>query len=162
MSNVLIGIIGVILFIGLALAGALILGDDFTSARIDSRATLVVTRLQQMQSAIEMHRLKTGSPLMVQAGLQSLVPRFLKVVPDNPTRGTPPYLSNETGDGTGTAMYVTFPLIDQAEAICRAIVVQTGMAPDGVIPRGEVTGPQHPIGCTYNGGTSYTAYAKFR
>ena len=42
MSNVLIGIIGVILFIGLALAGALFLGPRFQAATISSKASATV------------------------------------------------------------------------------------------------------------------------
>lgn len=81
MSNVLIGIIGVILFIGLALAGALILGDDFRSASRDSKATALVTQMQQVSQALEMYRLKTGSdfPSYVQVNTDArMIPRFLK------------------------------------------------------------------------------------
>lgn len=78
MSNVLIGIIGVILFIGLALAGALILGDDFRSANNSAKAATIISTIDQTANAINMYRLKTGSPYP--AGPTSgLVPRFLKV-----------------------------------------------------------------------------------
>jgi len=42
MSNVLIGIIGVILFIGLALAGALFLGPRFQESTNNSRGSAVI------------------------------------------------------------------------------------------------------------------------
>lgn len=88
MSNVLIGIIGVILFIGLALAGALILGDDFRSAGNDSKAAIVQSQLKQVADAAVMARIKTGRPVMAgQVDATSpLIPRFLKTPPTNPVR----------------------------------------------------------------------------
>jgi hypothetical protein len=85
MSNVLIGIIGVILFIGLALAGALILGDDFRSASSDSQAAAAVAQAQQVQAAVEMWRLKTGQSTFPNQDTTFLVPRFLKSAATNPT-----------------------------------------------------------------------------
>ena len=87
MSNVLIGIIGVILFIGLALAGALILGDDFRSSKSSTAAAKIVADMQQMTAAINMRQLKTGQQLMAtgqDANMALLIPRFLKVEPLNP------------------------------------------------------------------------------
>ena len=80
MSNVLIGIIGVILFIGLALAGALILGDDFKSSNAASRAAGLTSRTQQTAAAIEMYQLKTGQMVTknVDMSIDFLVPRFVK------------------------------------------------------------------------------------
>src|SRR3546814_17765989 len=51
MSNVLIGIIGVILFIGLALAGALFLGPRFQESPHNSRASSSVQEVSQIASA---------------------------------------------------------------------------------------------------------------
>lgn len=85
MSNVLIGIIGVILFIGLALAGALILGDDFRTASSDSQAAAAVATAQQIQSAVEMWRLKTGQSTFPNQDTAFLAPRFLKSTAVNPT-----------------------------------------------------------------------------
>lgn len=65
MSNVLIGIIGVILFIGLALAGALILGPDFLVASNQTEATRIVQSLKQMSDAASMRNLKTGTVMTV-------------------------------------------------------------------------------------------------
>jgi len=80
-SNVLIGIIGVILFIGLALAGALILGDDFKSSSRDAKATALIAQMQQVSQAVEMYRLKTGTDFPSYAQINTdarMVPRFLK------------------------------------------------------------------------------------
>ena len=85
MSNVLIGIIGVILFIGLALAGALILGDDFRSASSASQGAAVMSQLKQTADAADMYRLKTGRANVPATGTAFLVPRFLKAPAVNPT-----------------------------------------------------------------------------
>jgi hypothetical protein len=85
MSNVLIGIIGVILFIGLALAGALILGDDFKSASNDSQAAALVSQMQQTMNALDMWKLKTGKSTIQNSDTSFLVPRFLKTKAINPT-----------------------------------------------------------------------------
>ena len=88
MSNVLIGIIGVILFIGLALAGALILGDDFQSSSSASKAAAVVQGLQQTSNAYSMQVLKTGAPIMSDQGetvVATLIAgKRLKAAPVNP------------------------------------------------------------------------------
>jgi hypothetical protein len=86
MSNVLIGIIGVILFIGLALAGALILGDDFKSASSSTQAAAAASQLQQVRAAAEMWKLKTGQSTILNQDTSFLVPRFLKVRAQNPTK----------------------------------------------------------------------------
>ncbi len=83
MSNVLIGIIGVILFIGLALAGALILGDDFRSARIDSEAVTNVQRVSQLSNAISMFQTRTGRACCATDWSSDLVPRFIRTLPND-------------------------------------------------------------------------------
>lgn len=85
MSNVLIGIIGVVLFIGLALAGALILGDDFTTASNSTKASIAMANLNQVAQAATMYALKTGSPYS-QNPIAGLSPRFLKVSALTPLR----------------------------------------------------------------------------
>ena len=54
MSNVLIGIIGVILFIGLALAGALFLGPRFQQSTNNSKASASVQAVSQVGNAANM------------------------------------------------------------------------------------------------------------
>ncbi len=64
MSNVLIGIIGVILFIGLALAGALFLGPRFQESTNTSKAAAVVQNMQQIASAVNLYQLQEGKPVL--------------------------------------------------------------------------------------------------
>ncbi len=61
MSNVLIGIIGVILFIGLALAGALFLGPRFQQSVSQSKASAMSGQVSQIANAISLRRLTTGA-----------------------------------------------------------------------------------------------------
>jgi len=78
---VLIGIIGVILFIGLALAGALIPGDDFKSASRDAKVTGLLSQMQQVSQGLDMYRLKTGSDFPSYAQINTdprMIPRFVK------------------------------------------------------------------------------------
>jgi hypothetical protein len=63
MSNVVIGIIGVILFIGLALAGALFLGPHFQSVRADSDASAYMLQLKQVTEAASLRNLQAGSQI---------------------------------------------------------------------------------------------------
>lgn len=60
MSNVLIGVIGVILFIGLALAGALFLGERFSNASNDAEAARVISEGAQINRAFELYQLNEG------------------------------------------------------------------------------------------------------
>ena len=96
MSNVLIGIIGVILFIGLALAGALILGDDFTTATASSKAASIVQGMQQASNAYAMNTLRTGTPISADQGdtviAQLISSKRLKSAPINPIVGGGPVI----------------------------------------------------------------------
>jgi hypothetical protein len=83
MSNVLIGIIGVILFIGLALAGALFLGPRFQEATNNSKASYVSTAIAQSKNAIDMYRVNEGTPLKVGAFTALLDGGYMKSRPSN-------------------------------------------------------------------------------
>jgi hypothetical protein len=110
MSNVLIGIIGVILFIGLALAGALFLGPRFQDAGNRGKAATVQAQLKQVVDAVSLARLKTGRSVLVgEVGIYSpLMPRFLKTPPSNPVRqGASYFLLDEGGGQTAGGEAVT-------------------------------------------------------
>jgi hypothetical protein len=162
MSNVLIGIIGVILFIGLALAGALILGDDFRSASNSSKAAALASQMKQMVDAAEMRKLKLGVALTPSTDASFLVPRFLKSMPVSPTSQAAAepnnYLyqlafnNNVYPDGFrepqfGAKYVVTAigPTNDgRATGICQALAE---MSPGGVVTNGT-DNPPGDLGCT--------------
>jgi hypothetical protein len=166
MSNVLIGIIGVILFIGLALAGALFLGPRFQQSANSSRASATVQAVNQVAQAIHMRDIQEGvstpAAISIQTGLVDA--GYLKAIPGNPTGGSQLYLIDSGGGNAGTANYAVMPLkVDGREReICLLIARQTGQSTDGTVPDGALAAPTHPTGCTYNGGTNYTAFARIR
>ena len=164
MSNVLIGIIGVILFIGLALAGALFLGPRFQESTNNSKAASAVQGVSQIASAIQLRNLNEGSTLPASSNLETslVTPGYLKAIPKNPGGRQTVYIAD--GGGAQTAnpiVYIIMPLEVEAGAkeICAAAVKQTRMTADGSIPSGT-NGPTHPIGCTDNGGGLYTVYTR--
>ena len=84
MSNVLIGIIGVILFIGLALAGALFLGPRFQESTNNSKASSAVQAVKQVSDAANMYRVQEGVPVTTNQNTNMLVAtRYLKSPPTN-------------------------------------------------------------------------------
>jgi len=158
---VLIGIIGVILFIGLALAGALILGDDFRTATASSQAAAASQTMLQIQSAIGMWKLKTGQSSLPNGNTAFLAPRFLKTAAPNPTkvgRAAPfdyqyqPKTNNDlcpdrNDEGAlPNALYVHFPVgygVDDRN-VCQAIA---DVYTNGVI--GTDVRPTGTMGCNY-------------
>ena len=176
MSNVLIGIIGVILFIGLALAGALILGDDFRNAKSSTMSAQVVGQMQQVVSAVNMYQLKTGVTMLAvnyPTNIATLTPRFLKSPPKGPV-GDGFTTVDVNGNGTATRVdHVYVPIgatSDQnAKNACIAINEQAG-ATDPVAALGPMTsaaawGPfiaaSKPMGCfTFAPNGAYLAYLK--
>lgn len=178
MSNVLIGIIGVILFIGLALAGALILGDDFQNSSSSVRAATIASEMQQISNAIAMRNLKTGTTMSAanyETNVASLVPRFLKTAPTVPMTG----LRYLTVDRDGFARDLPIHHLQArigpgddpvAREVCREIEMQSGAAdPDAAIAAvtnqndwtTRVNGSNKIVGCflyTANGGNTYNAF----
>lgn len=153
MSNVLIGIIGVILFIGLALAGALILGEDFMTASASSQASAKISVGRQIMHAVAMHDLKTGSPLTYyrddgeRTTLTDLRPRFLKDgVPSDGWHFHP---------GPGGQVYAANDLTNTPENrnVCFEIQRQAGqIGPDATdidsVPLNTSQLYERPFGCT--------------
>jgi hypothetical protein len=135
-SNVLIGIIGVILFIGLALAGALFLGPRFQESTNNSRASAVVQAVSQVSNAANMYRVQEGTALVgasvgTVAGTSYVLKSdgYLKSIPSNPVyaAGGPALLAANGGTGTGTvATIVLMNMGPDAKNVCDAIIKQTG------------------------------------
>ena len=144
MSNVLIGIIGVILFIGLALAGALFLGPRFQESTNNSRASASVQAVSQVANAYNMFQVQEGR---LPTALTDLVDQdYLKSIPANPTGGTAITL------GTGV---VQMPLSTNAQAVCNAIAKQTSGAETA-----PATLPADATAGCYGTGTTFTAFAR--
>jgi hypothetical protein len=142
LSNVLIGIIGVILFIGLALAGALILGDDFKAASRDSKVTNLIAKMQQMANGLDMYNIKTGRqfPAMVSIyGDTTIVPRYIKEPYSEPEGGGGPIIYIYAGQ-----RYLVLGAL--SEAMCKGINLNLNgneIIPD--VP--QTTTPVGSMGC---------------
>ena len=165
MSNVLIGIIGVILFIGLALAGALFLGPRFQESTNSSRASASVQAVTQVAHAANMFELNNGRP-PVEGGIdvtnEIVSTGFLKSVPGNPTDvpgSTHAIVYSTQGGGSLRARYVTMMLGGNAEAICKAVSRQVGQVDASNSPSPSFDG--RPVGCYTNGTGSDTTYTIF-
>jgi hypothetical protein len=166
-SNVLIGIIGVILFIGLALAGALILGDDFRSSNSASKAAATIATMQQISSAISMYQLKTGRTMIASAdNITLLQPRFLKSYPAaNPISGETYRINDATANiGTLPVAMVMTPIgtDERARDACIAIEEQTGTGTPDMMPKsdfGATFAVKPRAGCfLYSQTSNYYAY----
>lgn len=156
MSNVLIGIIGVILFIGLALAGALFLGSRFKEARHDAEAASVVQAMNQIVQASNMYRVMEGAASP--EDISALVGRYLKSVPKNPLGGDDPYFINASPDIAGSADVVVMDLSNKGEAVCQAVNRQTMGIDTITTVRADLANPP-PIRC-YSAGEDFFVRAK--
>jgi hypothetical protein len=154
MSNVLIGIIGVILFIGLALAGALFLGPRFQESTNNSRGSAAVQVVSQISSAANMYRVQEGKSIMSNANMTTELKdtNYLKSVPSNPTSDIyVPLFSTATGvrNATTPADYVVMQLGDNGSSVCAAIAKQSGqtLGANDAPPEASTTLPSNPAGC---------------
>jgi len=144
MSNVLIGIIGVILFIGLALAGALFLGPRFQEATINSKAATEMAQVTQYANAVALFQLQEGEKYTNDKKAR-LVPAYLKVVPTS-TSGT-----NYAGydeDNQFAYMLLGGVDLDQSRRICESI--QRTMTGSPVLPVVDALYNAGKHGCSRN------------
>lgn len=129
MSNVLIGIIGVILFIGLALAGAFYLGPRFQQATNNSKAMSITQMETQISAAISLKRNDEGTPVVARTAVRDLTDSgYLKALPLNPFvgQGGLPFRMLYSGDLASPYFYadvvfVTLGAGDGTVDVCRAI-----------------------------------------
>jgi hypothetical protein len=133
MSNVLIGIIGVILFIGLALAGALYLGPRFSQSANDSEAARYISEGQQISRAFELYGLNEGkfpdgdgetdSDSNKRILTQMVKKGYLKSVPQGSKSGTAPswYVDSDKG-----AAMTSIGAGDGSKGVCESARRQAG------------------------------------
>lgn len=126
MSNVLIGIIGVILFIGLALAGALFLGPRFQEATITSKSSAVVQALTQVTHAASLYEVQEGRALRANnysTNVQLLVDqKYLKTRVTSPLDGSQILTVDDQGYGRDLPIdHVYLTLGTQEDPVARAV-----------------------------------------
>lgn len=124
MSNVLIGIIGVILFIGLALAGALFLGPRFQEATHNSKASAAVQAAKQVGDAISLYELSTGTTFVPGTAVSTLAPDYLKTVPRDPSGTNVPNVVTSSG-----VRIVELGLAPATSEICKSVNRTMGIDP---------------------------------
>ena len=139
MSNVLIGIIGVILFIGLALAGALFLGPRFQEASLNSKDAASLQAVSQISNASRMYAVQEGRPIPSNPSGTTLNDTdsepyvalvgggYLKSIPSNPYSYGSPYVGR-----IGDHDYALMGLGTDPET-CARINKQLGHGADGSI-----------------------------
>lgn len=166
MSNVLIGIIGVILFIGLALAGALFLGPRFSDSSSTSLGAAMVQSVTQISSAVVYYNTDTATEATVGSDLlQTLVNgRYLKSIPDNPSGGDSLIVLSKNGEASGVIGMVVARMSNVgAEKACGAIVRQTKNGDDTIGADGysvvvdAASLPSGPAGCFRVGSSAVNA-----
>ncbi len=174
MSNVLIGIIGVILFIGLALAGALFLGPRFQDSQNASKAAAVSQALNQMAAATNLNNLDTGEPMStsehdtVAATLASR--GYLKSAITSPLDGAPIPIVLESGSrnpiGPGRFFYTSLGSSSTSRAICMQIERNAGNPdPEGAMApitdwKARVT-TNRRLGCLHSGNATPSVYEAY-
>lgn len=138
MSQILLGLIGVIIFIGLALAASVLFGDQFRSASTNSRASSVTQAASQIANAASLSNLQQGTALLAAADLSTtlVANNFLQAVPANPVSGGSAFTVRQrsnaaTTNNTGTADVVLASIgtgndSSTAGSICRQIENQMG------------------------------------
>jgi type II secretory pathway pseudopilin PulG len=151
MSNVLIGIIGVILFIGLALAGALFLGPRFQESTNNSKASAVVQQMQQLSSAVNMYQVNEGKPVLADdynGGTSTVVSGgYIKTMMRNPVNNQAYYLVDDGWSGAAVPAKFVYTILGNdsvALSVCRAIEKQSGAA-DGEFSTSAANG----VGTSY-------------
>lgn len=173
MSNVLIGIIGVILFIGLALAGALFLGPRFQESTQNSKAAAIVQNISQIAHASSMYEMQEGRPLLASNFLtngRTLVDAgYLKSLPTNPINGDQYNTVDRNGGDAATPVKVVFTSLGNdsfAKNVCRSIERMSGSttveADMATTSFGARVDARKRVGCLNNQdypGGMYQAYA---
>ncbi len=162
MSQVLIGIIGVILFIGLALAGAMFLGPRFQESANNSRASASLQAVAQVAQAANMYQLQEGFP---SANVSALTGGgYLKAVPVNPVNnGVEPILADYLGSSDGVMDHVTMNIGLTSEPgtmqICEAINKQA-VGSAGTPPTAAPTASSTGVSGCFTSGTDVLTWAR--
>lgn len=159
MSNVLIGIIGVILFIGLALAGALFLGPKFQDATISSKASSWSQGQAQIAAAVNMKETAEGMRVESTTDTNTLISglvneRYLKSIPVNPAGSQYYYvLRNAAGGLGGPAAFVMNGFFDSdptAVKLCTEIARRAGLVSGTANTPPSLDAPVGQTGCFRN------------
>ncbi len=101
MANVLIGIVGIVLFIGLALAGASFFGPVLMDSTTEARASGVFQVMSTVSKAVVVRDRELGTLTSPSLDSSVLVPTYLEDMPVNPVSGSPISLLTSGGAAAG-------------------------------------------------------------
>ena len=127
MSNVIIGIIGVILFIGLAIAGATFIGPLITEGASQKNAAVVLNSLSQTAAATRIYKMRTGqyAPTALNAVDTLISNRILSSRPENPfIAANHPVILDSNGSMSGTPAYAVMWLGNSEQAMNACIEIE--------------------------------------
>lgn len=162
MSNVLMGLIGVVLFAGLAMMAASNFGSSFIESSNNGRAVAILSATGQIAQAVTLVRMTDGTTLDASADLEAelVVPRYLKVLPVNPILTVvPPILVTDAGATTGPGTAAIMDMGGQSRPLCIAIARSSGLIGQNATNLPEaVTIPEHHNGCFKAGAGSSGAF----
>lgn len=129
MSSMLVGIIGVIVFIGLAVAGSLLLGARFSDAKTDSEAARYMSEGAQISRAYELYGVNEGQYPTGETSddkIQQMIDGgYLKGMPEGGLQ-TPGYSTTWYIDDARGAALTFIGEDSKAGAICAAARRQAG------------------------------------
>jgi len=146
-----IGIIGIVVVIGLAIAGAVYFGDQFQQSRSKSRAAAAIAATSQVANATSILLAQEGGSVAATADVtaQLVTPGYLSTVPQNPMiPANAPRLMTQGGLLTGAADAAVIDLGSGAEVVCRQIGIQTGqLASNATASASSINIPVNISGC---------------
>ncbi len=143
MAQILLGILGVSIFIMSALAGVTYLGPVFMRSTVDSEAGVALQDLAQISIAVQLRDAELETTTPESFDLEDLAPDYLPELPENPLGSSQPRLLQITGF-TGTILVMPVEGA-KARALCDSLSRQGG-GPE-VAPHLFISQIKHPIGC---------------
>lgn len=121
MSNVLIGIVGLMLFVALALAGASFFGPVMGDSVQEGRANGTLRVLSEVAHAVSARNMEMETSTTAAVDASELVPRYLESVPVNPANGEAVLIVTSQGTIGGPATYTATKLRPSESAMCKFI-----------------------------------------
>ena len=144
MSNVLIGIVGVILFIALALVGAFYFGPSTRTSIDEAGAQGSARSLAAVASAVSVHDREMEATTPSGTDSSALVPDYLPSVQRNPVNGESIVLLDVNGSTTGRAAFAATRMPSDHPAMCEFLSRSGG----GPVPVASLTAPpSQRLGC---------------
>ena len=177
MSSVLIAIIGMALFVGIAIGGAVFLGPQFERSQDSAVAARVLGDLGEVASGTDAARLALGvnggSTIATPAAVSTA--GFLRQVPADPTGVGRTYalldeqgyqFANSPSQATWSPRYAMLSLASDKD-LCTTVGRKAGMLASGTVVSDSAASPTGASGCIRFGGSApdvangdYVAYVR--